>query len=165
MNFSGNMQIVATGERELVITREFNAPRRLVFDAYTKPELIRRWLFGPPGWSFAVCEVDFRVGGQFRYVWRKDDGFEMGMTGTYREIVLAERIVNVEIFDQDWTGGEAQGTLLFTESAAKTTMTQTMLYSSRGARDGVLQTPMAEGMAIGFDRLAELLATLVAPTS
>src|SRR4030095_16110241 len=86
------LQITAVGDREIAITRAFAAPRRLVFDAFTRPELVRRWLLGPPGWSTAVCEIDLRVGGRYRYVWRRDnDGGEMGMGGEYREIVVPER--------------------------------------------------------------------------
>ena len=108
------------------MTRDFDAPRSLVFEAYTKPELLKRWLFGPDGWSFAVCEIDLKVGGKYRYVWRHEDGREMGMGGVYREIVPPERLVCTELFDEDWTGGEALGTIVLTEKDGKTTLTQTM---------------------------------------
>jgi len=85
------LKVTAPGDREIVMTREFNAPRRMVFDAFTKPELVKQWLLGPPGWSMPVCEIDLKVGGAYRYVWRRDsDGTEMGMGGVYREIVPQE---------------------------------------------------------------------------
>src|SRR5687768_6077484 len=106
MTNTGNLQITGQGEREIVITRSFDAPRGLVFDAFTKPELVKQWLLGPDGWSMPVCEIDLKVGGAYRYVWRRDaDGSEMGMGGVYREIVPNERIVATEKFDQAWYPG------------------------------------------------------------
>jgi uncharacterized protein YndB with AHSA1/START domain len=160
MKNPGPLQITTPSEREIVITRVLNAPRKLVFDAWTKPELVRRWLLGPPGWSFLVCEIDLKVGGAYRFVWRKQDGTEMGMGGIYREIVPPERIVNTQLFDQDWTRGEAVGTLVLTEQDGVTTTTNTVLYTSKEARDGVLSTRMAEGMEAGYARLDALLASL-----
>src|SRR5262249_55900153 len=158
MQNTGTLKVTTLSDREIVMTRVFDAPRRLVFDAMTKPELLKRWLFGPPGWSLAVCEMDLRVGGAYRWVWRGPDGTEMGMGGVHREIVPPERIVCTQLFDQDWTGGEVLGTLVLTERDGKTTLTNTLLYPSREARDAVLKTPMEHGMAVGYDRLAELLA-------
>ena len=160
MKNPGPLQITTPSEREIVITRVLNAPRKLVFDAWTKPELVKRWLLGPPGWSFLVCEIDLRVGGAYRFVWRRQDGTEMGMGGIYREIMPPERIVNTQLFDQDWTGGEAVGTLVLTEKDGVTTATNTVLYTSREARDGALSTRMAEGMEAGYVRLDALLASL-----
>src|SRR5205814_27542 len=103
-------------ERAGVMTRVFDAARALVFDAHTKPELVKRWLLGPPGWSMPVCEIDLRVGGKYRYVWRHNTkGTQMGMGGVYREIVAPERIVSTERFDEAWYPGEAVGTLLLVE--------------------------------------------------
>lgn len=153
-------------DREVVFTRDFNASRRLVFDCLSKPELVRRWLLGPPGWTMPVCEIDFRVGGRFRYVWRKTNGKEMGMGGTFREIVAPEKIVHVELFDEDWTGGETTVTTLLTEKNGRTTMTGTVLYVSKEARDGALRTGMADGMTTSYDLLEELLMTMnAAPSS
>jgi uncharacterized protein YndB with AHSA1/START domain len=90
-------------------------------------------------------------------VWRHGEGKEMGMSGIFREITPPDRLVFSEIWDDDWTGGEALNTLIFTEHAGKTTMTQTVLYSSRAARDGALKTGMEDGAALSYDRLAELL--------
>ena len=155
------LKVTTPTDREIVITRVFDAPRSLIFDCMSKPELVRRWLLGPPGYTMPVCEIDFRVGGRYRYVWRGPDGSEMGMGGVYREIVPSERIVQTELFDQDWTGGETVGTVLLTEEGSRTTLTITELYSSKEARDGALRTGMAEGMSAGYDRLAELLTSLM----
>jgi uncharacterized protein YndB with AHSA1/START domain len=157
---TGSLKLAARGDREIVMTREFAAPRRLVYDTFTKPELVRQWLLGPPGWSMPVCEIDLKVGGKYRYVWRQDsDGSEMGIGGVYREIVPQERIVCTEAFDKAWYPGEAVGTLVLSEQGGKTTITQTVLYESREARDGVLKTPMEKGVAMSYDRLEELLAS------
>jgi len=141
--------------------RAFDAPRQLVFDAFTKPELLKCWLYGPDGWTLAVCEIDLRVGGRYRYVW-KGHGVEMGMSGEYREIVVPERIVSIEKFDEAWYPGEAVGTVVLIEQAGTTTVTQTLQYESRAARDGVLKSPMESGVAMGYDRLEKLLPFLEA---
>jgi len=156
----GRLTLTTPTDREIVMTRVFDAPRKLVFDAMTKPELLKRWFFGPPGWSLEVCEIDLRVGGGYRYVWRGRGGTEMGMRGVYREVVPPERIVQTEAFDKSWYPGEAVGTLVLVERDGKTTLTMTVLYDSREIRDAVLKTPMERGVAMGYDRLAELLATL-----
>jgi uncharacterized protein YndB with AHSA1/START domain len=158
MPVTGGLEIKARGDREIVITRVFNAPRALVFDAFTKPALMKRWLYGPDGWSLPVCEVDLRVGGAYRYLWRDEGrGIEMGAHGTYKEVVPPERLVFTEQFDDPWYPGEAIGTLRLTENQGRTVLEQTMLYASREARDGVLASPMDEGMSQSYDRLAQLL--------
>lgn len=161
MNTTSTLKLTTPSEREIAMTRVFDAPRALVFDAYTKPELVRRWLLGPDGWSMPVCEIDLRVGGAYRYVWRHDqNGTEMGMGGVYREIAAPERLVCTERFDESWYPGEALDTIVLVERGGKTTLTQTMRYESRDARDAVLKSPMESGVRAGFDRLAKLLATL-----
>jgi len=154
------LQVTTPSDREVRITRVLDAPRQLVFEAYTKPELLKRWLGVHSGFTLDVCEIDLRVGGSYRYVWRGPEGFEMGMRGVYREIVPPERIVATETFDQSWYPGSAVGTVSFVERDGRTTLTITMLYDSKDARDEVLKSPMEQGMAAGFDKLAELLATL-----
>ena len=158
MNNIGNLKVTAPGDREIVMTRDFDAPRGLVFDAWTKPELLKRWL-GAEGWSMVVCEVDLRVGGAYRFVWRGPDGTDMGMGGVYREIVPPERLVTTEAFDEQWYPGEALDTMVLVERGGRTTVTVTVLYESREARDAVLRTPMAEGVAESYDKLTELLAS------
>jgi uncharacterized protein YndB with AHSA1/START domain len=153
------LQVNLRGDREIVMTRVFHAPRGLVFEAMTKPELVKQWLLGPPGWTMPVCEIDLRVGGTYRYVWRHSNGDEMGMGGVYREVAVPERVVATEKFDQAWYAGEAVGTLLLSEQEGKTTVTQTVLYQSREARDGVLKSGMESGVAASYDRLEEVLAS------
>lgn len=158
MKNSATFQITARGDREIIVTRIFDAPRKLVFDAYTRPELIKKWLLGPNGWSMPVCEVDLRPGGKYRYVWKKDDdGREMAMGGTYREVNPPERFVATEVFDEAWYPGEAVDTIVFTERDGKTTLTQTIIYNSRATRDAVLKSPMQHGMAMSYDRLEKVL--------
>jgi uncharacterized protein YndB with AHSA1/START domain len=158
MTTPGNLKLTTRGDREIVITRAFDAPRKLVFEAFTKPELVKQWLLGPDGWSMPVCEIDLKVGGKYRYVWRRDkDGTEMGMGGVYREIVAPERLVATEKFDQSWYPGEAVGTFVLVEQGGKTALTQTILYESREARDGVLKSQMEKGIVASYDRLADLL--------
>ena len=161
MKDSGTLKLTTRGDREIVMTRVFDAPRSLVFEAFTKPELVKQWLLGPEGWSMPVCEIDLRVGGKYRYVWRHVKGHEMGMGGVFREIVPPERIVSTEKFDESWYPGEAVGTVVLTEEGGKTTLTQTVEYQSREAREAVLKSPMESGVAAGYDRLAELLASTI----
>lgn len=153
------LKLTVHGDREIVMTRSFNAPRAMVFDAVTRPEMVRQWLLGPPGWSMPVCEIDLRVGGRYRYVWRHESGNEMGMGGVFREIVVPERIVSTEKFDQSWYPGEAVGTVVLTEKAGMTMLTQTILYDTVEARNAVLKSPMESGVAAGYDRLEQMLAS------
>src|SRR5262245_25304015 len=100
MKSKATLIVTAQGDREVMMTRVLNAPRNLVYDCYTKPELLKRWLHGPDGWLMVVCDNDLRVGGAFRWEWRNADGRQMGMRGVYRHIVAPERIVRTEVFDQ-----------------------------------------------------------------
>jgi uncharacterized protein YndB with AHSA1/START domain len=145
--------------REIVLTRVFSAPRRLVFDAFTKPELLKRW-FGPRGWSLVVCEVDFRVGGGFRFVLRSAEGHQMGMRGIYREIDAPGRSVHTETFDD--LPGEAQVTTTLVEVDGKTTLKAIICYESQDIRDAVLRMGMEHGAAESYDKLAELLGSFTA---
>ena len=159
MKNRGGLEITASGDREIVMTRVFDAPRRLVFEAYTRPELIKRWLGVFGGWTMPVCEVDLRVGGTYRWLWRNVDGSEMGVRGVYREVTAPDRLVNTEKFDESWYPGESLITTVFVEQGGKTTLTVTMRYESREARDGVLKSPMEGGVAKSYDKLAALLAS------
>src|SRR5579872_7331565 len=154
MKNTGTLKVTTPTDREIVLTRVFDAPRRLVFDAFSKPELLKRW-FGPRGWSLVVCEVDFKVGGGFRFVLRGPDGKEMGMRGVYREIVPPEHSVHMESFD-DYPG-ESQVTSIFTQEGGKTTLTVTVEYESAYVRDMAVQSGMEHGAAETYDRLAEML--------
>lgn len=155
----GKLQVTTPSDREIAMTRVFDAPRGLVFDAWTKPELLKRWLGVRGGWTFAVCEVDLRVGGAYRYVWRGPTGTEMGMGGVFREIVPPERLVATESFDESWYPGEALDTITLVEHDGKTTLTTTVLFESQEARDVALQSDMERGVAESYDVLDELLAS------
>jgi uncharacterized protein YndB with AHSA1/START domain len=155
MRNTGTLNVTMPTDREIVLTRTFDAPRRLVFDAFTKPLLLKRW-FGPRGWSLVVCEVDLRVGSGFRFVLRGPDGRDMGMSGVYREIVPPERSVHTESFD-DYPG-ESVVTAVWVEEGDKTTLTAAVLYASQEVRDAVIKSGMEHGAAESYDRLAEILA-------
>ena len=159
MKNTGTLKVTTPSDREIVLTRVFDAPRSLVFDALTKPELLKRW-FGPRGWSLVVCEIDLRVGGKWRFVLRGPDGHEMGMRGVYREIVPPDRSVHTESFD-DYPG-ESIVTTVLVEQGGKTTLTGTILYESKEIRDAVINSGMEHGAAESHDRLAELLASMPA---
>ena len=153
------LQVKKSGDLELVIARTFDAPRALVFDAFTKPELVKRWLLGPPGWSMPVCDIDLKVGGRYRWVWRNDErDKDMGVSGTFRELQPPERIVHDELFDEDWTGGQTIVTTEFSEANGRTLVTMTVRYSSAAARDAALGTGMTRGMEQSYQRLDEILA-------
>jgi uncharacterized protein YndB with AHSA1/START domain len=158
---SAKVTVEAKGDRELVIQRAFNAPKVLVFQAHTECKLLKRWMFGPDGWSLGVCQIDLNVGGKYRWVWKKGE-IEMGAGGEYREIARPDRIVCTEQFDNPWYAGEAVSTLTIEENGGVTTLTNTMRYVSKEARDTVLQSPMEEGLSLGFDRLEVLLTEAAA---
>jgi uncharacterized protein YndB with AHSA1/START domain len=162
MKNTGTLKITLSGNNEIVMTRVFDAPRALVYDAFVKPELLRRW-FGPRGHSLEVCEVDHRVGGGFRFVLRKPDGGLMGMRGKYVELAPPDRSVHMESFDD--FPGEAQVTTVFVEKDGKTTMTATVGYGSQEVCDMVLKSGMEHGAAESYDRLAELLAGTAATSA
>jgi uncharacterized protein YndB with AHSA1/START domain len=152
------LQLAARGEREIVMTRAFDAPRELVFEAYTRPDLLKRWLGVFNGWTLETCEVDLRVGGRYRYVWRVPGGKQMGMGGLFREIVAPERLVTTERFDDPWYEGEAVSTLLLEDRDGGTLMTNVVTYQSRAVRDGVLASPMETGLVASYDNLEQVLA-------
>ncbi|HEX3437479.1 MAG TPA: SRPBCC family protein [Pseudacidobacterium sp.] len=156
MKNTGTLKVTTPTDCEIVLTRVFNAPRELVFDAFSKPELLKRW-FGPHGWSLATCEVDFRVGGGFRFIMNGPDGRAMGMRGRYKEIERPFRSVHMESYD-DYPG-ETQVTSVLTEQDGKTTLTATILAPSKEIRDAIVQSGMEHGAAESYDKLAELLAS------
>ena len=140
-------------DREILMTRVFDAPRRLVFQAWTNSEHVPHWMLGPKGWTMPVCEIDLRPGGAWHFVWRHSDGTEMEMRGVYPP----ERLVSTESWGGKWP--ETLNTLILSEKDGKTTIAQTVLYPSKEARDEALKTGMKEGVNQSFDRLAEYLAT------
>jgi uncharacterized protein YndB with AHSA1/START domain len=152
------LQITTPSDVEVVLTRVFDAPRRLVWKAFTTPELASRWLLGPDGWTMPVCEMDVRPGGSWHYVWRKNDGSEMEMRGSYREVDPPSRLVNTEKWGPEWP--ETVNTLTLEEEGGRTTMRQSIRYVSREARDAALKTGMKDGAQTSYDRLAEQLRTM-----
>lgn len=159
MAVTGKLRLTTPTPTQVRIERALAAPRELVFEAYTTPELLRRWLLGPEGWAMPVCEVDLRPGGGYRYVWRKEGEPDLALTGTFEEVQPPERLVAREVYDGDWTGGE---TLVVIEFEAQedggTLVRTTVQYSSTGSRDAAMRTGMADGMEAGYSRLDELLA-------
>lgn len=161
------VKVTATGDREIVITRVLDAPRPLVYETLTRPEHLRRWLLGPPGWTMTVCENDMKVGGTFRHEWKEQSGASLAMHGVYREIVPNERIVRTETFDMGCPGqaGEQVATLKLTESGGRTTVTINVVFPSKEARDGMLQSGMEQGMNASYANLEALLRELPAAGS
>jgi len=157
-NRVGVTKFTTPSDREILMTRVFDAPRRFVWDAWTSPEHLPHWMLGPSGWTMPICEVDLRPGGAWHFVWRRSDGTEMGMRGVYREIAPPERLVFTELWGGDWP--ETLNTLILSEEDGKTTMTLTVLYPSKEARDAALKTGMKDGVSVSFDRLAEHLRTM-----
>jgi uncharacterized protein YndB with AHSA1/START domain len=148
----------APSEVELVTIRAFDAPRELLWEAWTSPEHLPNWLLGPEGWTMPVCESDLRAGGAWHFVWRQADGSEMGMTGEYTEVSPPERLVSTQSWGSDWP--ETLNTLVFTEDGDRTIVTQTILYPSVEARDSAVATGMQKGMDASFDGLDAYLKTI-----
>lgn len=154
--------VMLPNDLEVVVVRDFRAPRATVFDAWTKPELITRWLLGPPGWTMPVCEMDLRVGGEYNWRWRNDTGAEFGFTGVFREVVRPSRLVHTQVYDPGTVGGnmgaEALITAALTESGGITTYTTTIRYQSKADRDAAVSTGMTDGMEQSYAKLDALLA-------
>lgn len=158
---TNTVEVSTPSDREVQVVREFNAPRELVFRAWTEPQLLARWMSGYPGWNVTKSEGDPRAGGQQRIEWTGPEGAFMAMTVTYREFVPPERLVTIEVFDEAWHPGEAVTTIVFTEEVTGvTTVTMTIVYDSREARDIAVSTGMTEGMAFTYEALDRLLAEL-----
>ena len=153
-------KVTTPSEREIVLTRLFDAPRRLVFEAMTKPEHVRRWWGAlDERYSVPVCEIDFRPGGTWRFVGRGPDGDFPAFYGVYREIDVPGRVVFTEIFEP-FPDVESVVTSVLTEEGGKTRLTVTCLYPSMEVRDMVLGTGMARGAGLSYDRLEEVAASL-----
>ena len=153
-----NFEVTTPNDRDIVITRSFNAKRDRVFSAFTEPSDIRRWLLGPDGWSMPICEVDLRPGGKFHYRWRNDEnGVEFGLIGTYREVEIPVRIVYREDSDEAGNEGDATVTTTFAEQNGLTTVTMTSHFDSRELRDKALESGMVVGTSLCFDRLENII--------
>lgn len=165
MSQKHSSSVTLPNDLEVVVERKFNAPRALVFAAWTTPRLLRRWLLAPPGWTMPVCEMDVRIGGAFRWRWRNDEGAEFGFSGEFRELEPPKRMVHVERYDPGDIGGEmvsgetgeALVTSELTEHAGVTTFTMTIRYASKDVRDAALKTGMTDGMEMSYEKLDALL--------
>ena len=162
IDHTSTLSVTTPSDVEVRVTRVFDAPRRLVFEALTTPSILMRWMHGPNGWTLAVCDVDLRVGGAFRYVWRKPNGREMGAGGVFRVVEAPGRLVHTELFDEDWTGGEAEVTTELEERDGGTTLIVTMRYASKAGRDAALSTNFTAGMEASYDALAACAGGLTA---
>jgi uncharacterized protein YndB with AHSA1/START domain len=158
--------VTLPNDRDVVVVRSFNARRTLVFDAWTKPELLQRWLLGPPGWTMPVCEMDVRPGGKYRWRWRSEkDGKEFGFSGEFREVVRPSRLVTIERYEPGDVGGAMVGgemgaafvTSVLMEKDGVTTHTMTIRYESKEVRDAAVKTGMTDGMEMSYQKLDELL--------
>jgi uncharacterized protein YndB with AHSA1/START domain len=164
------VEVATPSDREVVVTRVFDAPAELVWDAHTKPDLLKRWLLGPEGWNMPYCTVDLRVGGRYRYVWRNEEaGAEFGSYGEHLEIEPHQKIVTTERMDgldgqpvnrehPVEAGDPSINTLTLRPAGDRTTLTIAMVFPSKEIRDMAVGSGMTDGMAAGYDRLDGLLA-------
>lgn len=153
-----SLTVTTLSDTEIEMSRQVDAPAALVFEAWTRPEHVPHWMLGPDGWTMPTCEIDLRPGGTWRFVWRKEDGKEMEMTGTYQEVSPPTRLVTTESWGGEWP--ESVNTLTLTEEDGRTTIRERIRYVSREVRDRALATGMADGAATSFDRLDTLLRAL-----
>lgn len=157
-------QVSLPSDREVKVTRSFKAPRALVYKAYTDPALVQKWMLGPPGWTMPVCEMDVRVGGNYRWRWRNNkDGKEFGFAGTFREVQPPAKLVHSEAYDPGnvsyaYPGEPALVTLTFDEADGVTTLTSLIDFGSKEARDAAVKTGMTDGMEQSYQLLDRLLA-------
>jgi uncharacterized protein YndB with AHSA1/START domain len=158
------LEVSQPSDREVRVVRKFNAPRQLLWDVHTKPELITKWMLGPPGWDMPVCEIDPRVGGDYRWRWRSQaDGKEFGFFGKFTDVAEPGRIAHTQYYDPGDIGGSmpvgdpALISTDFTESNGVTTLTMTMTFPSKEARDGAVSTGMTDGMEMGYARIDDML--------
>jgi uncharacterized protein YndB with AHSA1/START domain len=155
---TNQLTVTLPSDTEIKLVREFDAPRKLVWEASTKPELVKQW-WGPRGSELTVCEIDLRPGGAWRFVSRDADGNEHPFTGVYREIVAPERIVQTWKYDvPPFNEFESVETMTLSERDGRTTLTTMVLHQSKEARDGHVGSGMEKGAAETMDRLEELLA-------
>lgn len=168
---TAGLKVATPTDTTIVFTRTFKAPRPLVWDAMTKSELLPRWMFCPPGWSWAACEMDVRVGGKYRWAWNGPDGrLALSIEGEYREVRPPSRIVHTELMQMGPGAGpcgpeggsvepwELLATLELTEQGGVTSMKMTLSFGSRQARDGALASGMEQGMEVGYQAMDAYLA-------
>jgi uncharacterized protein YndB with AHSA1/START domain len=155
---SGTARVTLPADEQILITREFDAPKEVVYKAFTTPELVKRWWHAKRG-EMTVAEIDLRLGGKWRYVMVADGGIEVGFHGEYREIVPNERIVSTEVFE-GYPDEEAVNTATFTEVAGRTTLEILVQHSSKEARDAHIDSGMEAGMQDAFDLLEQVAVSL-----
>jgi uncharacterized protein YndB with AHSA1/START domain len=162
MNSDKTLQVTTPGDREIVMTRTFDAPRALVWEAMSKPDLLKRWLLGPPGWTMVECENDVRAGGKSRFVWRSSDGRDLAMHGAYREVTPPERAVRTEsmLIGRDPETPAVVTTLVLSERDGRTHLTLTVTCPSKEVRDGMIAAGMERGIIASYQRLDEVLGSM-----
>ena len=156
---SRTARVTLPTDEQILITREFDAPRHLVYKAYTTPELVKRWWNAKRG-EVTVAEIDLRVGGTWRSVMVTDDGFEVAFHGEYREIVTNERLVSTELYEGVPDGEPTLNTLTLTETDGRTTLTILVEAPSREVRDAIIDSGMEAGMQDAMDLLEEIAVSL-----
>ena len=158
---SGTAKVTLPADNQILITREFNAPRRLVWTAYTTPELVKRWWSGQKG-TVTSADIDLQVGGRWRYVMVADGGFEVAFRGEFREIVPDERLVNTEIFEGIPNADDHAGlvTVTLTEKDGRTFMDTLCEYRDKADRDAVIDSGMESGMQESMDALEQVAVSL-----
>jgi len=154
---NNGVSITALGDTSLKISRRFDAPRVKVFEAFTDPGIVQRWLWARDT-PLVVCKFELRPGGTLRYVWEAPDGKRIGLSGTFREIVAPDRIVHTELFDEDWTGGDTLVTTTFDEVQGHTVLRIRIDYSSHEARESAMRIDMAGGLEDSYRKLDALLS-------
>ena len=152
------LTVTLPNDTDILVVRSFAAPRATVWRCFHTPELVQQWLLGPDGWTMPICEIDARAGGAFRYMWAHPDGRSMKMSGTFVEVSPPERTIHIEKFDEEWGGDPTRVTTEFTEENGRTTVTMTIAFTSKEARDGARATGMTDGMETGYARLDAILA-------
>jgi len=150
------LSLTLQGDRQIVLERRFAAPPERVFDAFTREDLVPRWL-DTPSWPMTTCRIDLSVGGDIRYEWAGEGG-SMGMSGTWRAIERPHRLEHTEVFDEDWTGGEVHVVTEFVEEGRGTLLRMTLTYGSATSRDAVAASGMARGMELNYLSLEDWLA-------
>jgi uncharacterized protein YndB with AHSA1/START domain len=158
MTSNGTATVTLPTDEQILITREFDAPKHLVYRAWTTPELVKRWWSGGHG-EVTIAEIDLRVGGMWRYVMVAGEGFEVGFHGEYREIVPDERLVSTEVYE-GMPDGEALDTLTLTEADGRTTLTLLVQHTSKEHRDAHINSGMEEGMQKSMDALEQVAVSL-----
>ncbi len=161
---SGTAKVTLPADDQILITREFNAPRHLVYKAWTTPELVRQWWHAKRG-EVTVAEIDLRVGGRWRWVMVTPDGFEVGFHGEYRELVPDERIVHTEVYEGiPVLDGESEegalNTLTLTEADGRTTLSLLVQHASQESRDMHINSGMEDGLQDALDLVEELAVSL-----